>query len=83
MKYPNNPEIVVTVDMIDGDGDEVNMGDRIAGVQVRQSKSERDGIVDLDIRGFKGSKNLVVRIPLPELIAALSCATMNAERDVD
>ena len=83
MKYPNNPEVIATLETIDKDGDDHYIGDKIIGIQVRQSGRERDGMVDLDIRDFnKRGDNLIVRIPYPELMAALACAALNAEHDL-
>lgn len=82
MKFPKTPEVIATVDAINADGDEANYGDRIIGIQVRQDKNTRDGIVDIDVRELdKKLGSLIIRLPLPELMAALSCATLNAERD--
>ena len=83
MKYPSNPEVIATLETIDKDCDDHYIGDKIIGIQVRQSGRERDGMVDLDIRDFnKRGDNLIVRIPYPELMAALACAALNAEHDL-
>lgn len=83
MRYPNCPEVIATVETVDADGNDSLIGDRVLGIQVRQSSGDRDGIVDLDLREF-GPKhlNLVIRIGLPELMVALSCATLNADHDL-
>ncbi len=76
MSYPNNPEVIATVETIDTEGENAYLGDRIVGIQVRTDKQWTDGVVDIDVRKFdrKGG-NLVLRIALPELMAALSRAT--------
>lgn len=82
MRYPNCPEVIVTVEGITPDGDSIYHGDKVVGIQVFQSERDRDGRVDLDIRGFdKKGNNLVIRIGLTELMAALSSAILNADHD--
>ncbi len=83
MSYPNNPEVIATVETIDTEGESTYLGDRIVGIQVRTDKQWVDGVVDLDVREFdrKRDSNLVLRIALPELMAALSRATLNADKD--
>ncbi len=80
MKYPNNPELIASVESINADADVIYLGDKIVGIQVRQDDSNKDGMVDIDVRAFDKRGALVIRIPLPELMAALSCATLHAER---
>lgn len=83
MKYPNNPEVIATLETVDSDGEISYIGDKVVGIQVRQSGRERDGMVDIDVRDFgKKHLNLVIRISYPELMAALACAALNAERDL-
>ncbi len=82
MSYPNNPEVIATIETIDTNGNDNRLGDRIVGVQVRTDKQWVDGVVDLDVREFDRKRgNLVLRIALPELMAALSRATLNADKD--
>lgn len=82
-KYPNNPELIATLRAIDGNGDEDYLGDKLIGVQVQQDKRNRNGLVQIDVRDFKRGTNLIIEIELPELAAALSLATLNAERNLD
>jgi hypothetical protein len=82
MKYPNNPEVIATLETIDNDCNDTYIGDRIIATQVRQVKGDA-GMVDIDIRDYpKRGTNLIVRIPYPELMAALASAALNAERDL-
>jgi len=81
MKYPNNPEVIVTVEKINNDGDTVNHGDKIAGIEVRQPEGAHDAEVTIDIRNHTRSGNLVLRFPFTEFMAALSLATVNTVRD--
>lgn len=69
MKYPNTPELIASVDEIDNKGNDTFLGDKIVGIGVRQDKEvNREGTVDIDVRGFKRGSNLVIRLPLPELM---------------
>ena len=82
MNCPNCPEIIAHIDRIDTAGNDESLGDKIIGVQVRQTKNQRDGTLDIDIRNLdRKTGNLVIRIPLPELMAAISCATLNSDRE--
>lgn len=83
MKYPNSPEIIASIEAVNKDGDTFDYGDHIMSVSVRQDKgTSRDGTVDIDIRNWTKKENLIIRIPLPELFAALASATLNADRDI-
>ena len=82
MKYPSTPELIGAVEEIDKNGDINPIGDKIVGISVYREKNNLDGRVDIDVREMKKShSNLVIRLQLPELMAALSCATLNAERE--
>ena len=82
-KYKSNPEVIGTLKSINEDGDDTHLGDKVVGIQVQQNRQNRDGLVQFDVRGFKGSTNLILEIELSELVAALSLATMNADRDLE
>ena len=83
MSHPSNPEVIASATFIDQDGNDDYLGDRIVGIQVRTDRQYADGVVDIDVREFNRKKdiNLVLRISLPELMAALSRATLNADKD--
>lgn len=82
MKYQDCPELIATVETIDCDGDATYAGEKIIGIGVRQDSSmHREGTVDIDVRDFKRGVSLVIRLPLPELVAAIATATLNAQRD--
>ena len=76
-RYKDCPELIGTVRLIDGDGEEKYLGDKVVGIQVND---DHDGLVQIDVRSFKGNDNFVIEIELPELVAALSLATYNANK---
>lgn len=61
------------------DGETSSYGDLIIGVSVSVSDLNREGEVCIDIRDIFKKENLVVRLQLPELLAALASATLNAD----
>jgi hypothetical protein len=79
-KYKSNPELIAQLRTVDPDGADSHIGDRVAGIQVQQDKNNVAGLVQIDVHDFKRNENLVIEIELPELMAALSLATLNAER---
>ncbi len=85
-KYPNTPEVIGRVSEINGDGEDRTVGERIVTIQVLFGKGQhRDGTAQIDVSGWgkKGAGNLLIEIPLPEFVAALSCATLNRDGDDD
>lgn len=82
MKNPRTPELIASIDVIN-DGNDEQLGDRIVGISVRQDKElHSEGTVDIDIRGLDNKhENLVIRLSLPELVAAIATATLNADRE--
>ena len=82
-KYKSNPEVIATLRMVTADGNDEPIGDKVTGIQVLQNKQNSSGLVQIDVRDYKGRGSLVIEIELPELTAALSIATLNAERDTD
>lgn len=80
-KHKSCPEVIGYLRKIDTDGNEIPIGDKVVGIQVNQDKSTPAGIVQIDIREFTRNANLIIEIELPELVAAISCASLNAERN--
>lgn len=80
-KYKTRPELISRVRTVTENGDDKPIGDKVTGIQIQCDKQNPNGLVQIDVREFKGSDNLIVEIELPELIAALSMATLNAERE--
>lgn len=83
MKYYDTPELIGLVERIDADGESSLEGDRIIGVHVKQDSGQhREGTVTIDIREFdRKHGNIVVRLSLPDLVAAIATATLNADRE--
>lgn len=75
------PEMIGTLRMVNSDGDEACLGDKIIGIQVSQDTISSPGLVQFDVRDFKRNTNLLLEIELQELVAALARATLNAERN--
>lgn len=80
-KYKTNPEVIATCHTISNSGEDTHIGDRVTGIQVIQDGKNQDGLVQIDVRDLKSKVNLIIEIELPELMAAISLATLNAERD--
>jgi hypothetical protein len=80
-KYKTCPEIIAQLRTVNRDGEDNQLGDKVTGIQVKQDKNNDGGLVQIDVRDFKRGENLVVEIELPELMAALAMATLNADRD--
>lgn len=80
MKYPSNPTVVGTIKKIDKDGNDEYLGDKVITLGVRQEKENQDGHINIDINDFdKKETAITIEISLPELISAISCATLNAD----
>lgn len=74
--------MIGNVELMDEEGDETYCGDKVVGVRVYSSNQV--GMVELDVRDFKEGKkavNLLIRIELSELVAAISHATFNADKE--
>lgn len=83
MKYYSSPEVIARVRTVQ-DGDDRDVSDKIVGVQVLfDDSNHREGTAQLDVRkmGKKGEDSFVIEIPLSELMAALTTATLNREED--
>jgi hypothetical protein len=78
-KYKNTPEIIASLRKITPAGDDIGLGDRVAGIQVVKTTNNPTGTVQIDVRDLQRNQNLIVEFELPELVAALSLATLNAE----
>ncbi len=82
MSYQNNPEIVAMCRTCDKDGNDGHIGDKVCGIQVFQENNRPHGFIQFDLRDWnKKSDNLVIEMDLPEFIAAVSRATLNADSD--
>ena len=79
-KYKNNPELIARLRLVNTDGEDNHIGDKVTGIQVQQDKANTAGLVQIDVRDFKRNESLVIEIELPELMAAISLATLNADR---
>jgi len=82
-KHRNSPELIAQLRTVNQEGDDNSLGDKVTSIQILQNKQNPNGLVQIDVRDFKRGVNLIVEIELPELSAALSLATLNAERDND
>lgn len=80
-KFKSCPEIIARLRTVSECGVDDYLGGKIVGVQVQQDKHNAAGIVQIDVRNFKRDTNLILEIELPELAAAISMATLNAQRD--
>lgn len=81
IKYKSCPEIIARIRIVDEEGDDCLSADKVTGIQVRQDKHNEGGLVQIDVRDYKRGENLIVEIELAELMAALTMATLNADRD--
>lgn len=82
-RYPETPEIISSVTYLEND-EEGLIGDVVTGIHVNSEDGKAVVKIDLrqiDLREAKNSDHLMVEIELHELIAALSLATLNADRD--
>lgn len=81
MKYYETPEIIAHVRTVDQNGDDHLNGDKVAGIQVLfDDGNHREGTAQIDVREFgKKGENLVIEVPLSDLMAALTTATLNRE----
>ena len=80
-KYEGQPELIAQLRTVNQDGEDNPLGDKVTSIQILQGKQNKNGLVQLDVRDFKKGVNLIVEIELPELVAALSLATLHAERE--
>lgn len=83
IKYKDCPEVISTVREITDKGNDLPIGDKVTGIQVRIEGKNKPAVAQLDVRDFKKQSSLVVEIELSELMAALSLATLNADKDKD
>jgi hypothetical protein len=77
-RFSNAPEVIGTVSEIIGD-DEKTYGDKVIGVSVRVVNGV--AVAKLDVRELKRSHWIEIEIELSELVAAVSLATLNAEKE--
>lgn len=80
MKYPSTPEVIATVTGLNKYGEETNYGDVITGISVAIESASRDGEVTIDLRDVFKNESLIIRLQLPELMAALTSAILHSER---
>jgi hypothetical protein len=79
-KYKAQPEVISSIRYVNQNGDERIVGDRVTSLAAYQTKTQPDGYLQIDIRGMGRNENMLIEIELHELVAALSLATLNAER---
>lgn len=81
MRYPANPELVVSTEIIDQEGDGRLNSDRVAAIAVSiGNKMDQNGQLQLEIRDYpKKGEILVIRASLPDVMAAITSATLNRE----
>lgn len=79
MKYPANPELISSVKEVNGDGDDKIYPDLVTGISIQMGNGV--GIAQLDLKGFKRNTNLIIEIELAELVAAISSASLNADKE--
>lgn len=72
------PEIIFNVNMVGHDGNDIVIGDRVAGISVERIHKGANGIVEIDIHNFRENENLVITVALSELLSAITFATLNA-----
>lgn len=78
-KHKQTPEVIGTLRIIDKEGNDNYVGDKVIGIQV-QSPRSGEAFVQFDIREMKSKNgNLILEIELAELVSALSLATLKAE----
>ena len=82
-KHKECPELIANVREVTSEGDGMTIGDRVTGIQVRVEGKDMPAVAQIDVRDFRKRSSLVVEIELSELMAALSLATLNAEKDKD
>ncbi len=80
-KYRNNPELIARLRTVNRVGDDIDLGEKVTGIQILQNDQNPNGVAQIDVHDFKRGVNLLVEIELCELSAAISLATLNAERD--
>lgn len=71
------PEIIGTHRIVNQDGDDTHRADYVVGVAVTE-KDGKSALVQLDIRQYRGNKNLVLEFELHELVSAISLATLRS-----
>lgn len=82
-KYKDCPELIATVREVTSEGEDLPIGDRVTGIHVRVKGKNKPAVAQLDVRDFRKRSSIVVEIELSELMAALSLATLNADKDKD
>jgi len=82
-KYEATPEVIATVRTI-GEDKDYSIGDVVAGVSIQSENGKAVAQIDLrnlDLRQSKDADHLIIEIELSEIIAAISFATLNADRE--
>ncbi len=82
MRYPSTPEVIGTISEIPPNGNERHIGDRIVGISVSQSNisDKSDAEIQVDIRGYPGRTNITIKMPLQDVMAAITSAMLNKEQ---
>ena len=77
--YPSHPAVIADISEIDAIGNETPHGDHIITFEVHKH-DKGPGVVTIDVAGWgrKSEDNLQILIELPELVAAISQATLHA-----
>jgi hypothetical protein len=78
VRYKHAPEVISSLKTINAQGEDAYLGDHVTAMDVLRSKTGGPGIARIEIRNFKKEDCLIVEIELPELVAAISTATLNA-----
>ena len=85
MRYPANPEIPISLKVVNQDGNDHGHSDYIASIAVSLDNSiDRNGRFQFEIRDYpKRGEILVIEASLPEVTAAITSATLHREDNRD
>ena len=82
MKFYGNPQFIATARVVDKNGNDKVLGDKIVNVQaVMDDGNSFEGTIQIDVHDFpEKGKNLILDVSLPELLQAIGSAAINRDK---
>ena len=79
MKYYSTPQVVGRLRIVDSDGNDFYLADKIVTVAgTKDDGGSFEGTISIDIPDYpKKGSNLVLDVSLPEILAAIGVAAIN------
>ena len=80
MKFYATPQLIAQARIVDANGEDKCLGDKIVNLMALKDESRSfEGTIQIDLHDYpQKGKNLILEVSMPELLAAIGSAAINA-----